>query len=365
MKYIRSLLKHIIDEPGLSGFETPVVDIVKKEWSEFVDVIEISQVGSLHGIKRSAASKNGNSKKHAMMIATHIDAIGMMVTRINGDFLNFTDVGGIDPRILPGTPVLVHGSAKGGKVKKYEGIIAIPHLRSMPAGINGTVPMDKLLIDIGMSQSELAERIHIGDLISFNTHPTDLGSDLISGHSIDNRASVVALSSFLHNYRGDHPNWDIYAAATAQEEVNFAGSYTSSHAIKPDLAIVIDVTFAKGPGSSDWKTFPLGKGITLGIGPNIHTKFMQQVKSIAEENEIPVVIEPMPKHSGTDAYAVQVSNEGIPTIVIGIPIRYMHTPVEVVSLQDIKRVERLLSAIMDKLDEKFLKKISWDDSDEK
>lgn len=363
MKFIRSFLKQIIDEPGLSSYETPVVDLVKKDWANYVDEIQISRVGSLHGIKRAKPGEGG--KAHSIMIATHIDAIGLMVTKIDGDFLHFTDVGGIDPRILPGTPIIVHGTAKSGKARQYEGVIGIPHLRSLAPGINGTVPMDSLVIDLGMSNTELIEKIHIGDIISFNTHPTDLGGDLVSGHTIDNRASVTAVSSFLRNYKNQTCEWDIYAVATVQEEESFAGSYTSAHSIKPDLAIVIDVTFAKGPGSNDWRTFPLGKGITLGLGPNIHTKFMQIVKKIAEENEIPVVAEPMPRHSGTDAYAVQVSNEGIPTIVIGIPLRYMHTPVETVSLQDIKRVERLLIAIMNNLDDKFLKKITWDGSNEK
>ena len=135
---------------------------------------------------------------------------------------------------------------------------------------------------------------------------------------------------------------------------------TSSFQIQPDLAVAIDVTFAKGPGSNDYQTFPLGKGLTLGLGPNNHPALFKLFKETAERLEIPFQTEMMPAHSGTDAWGIQVVGEGIPCLVVGIPLRYMHTPVEVVSLKDIRRVGRLLAEVCARLDADFVKKINWD-----
>ena len=358
MEYIKTLLKQLMDLPGLSGFEGPVSSVISKEWDQYTDEVTETKTGSVHGLRKATDAKG--RRPHTLMIATHMDAIGMMVTSIDGGCLHFTDVGGIDPRILPGTPVLVHATGSASGPQDLAGVIAAPHPKAMPPGTNGTFPMAELLIDIGLSDEEARSVVQIGDIISFNTHPMEHGADMLSGHSADNRASVVALSQFLRSNRKNSFDWDIVAVATSQEETTFAGAYTSSRIINPDLAIVIDVTFARGPGSSDWRSFPAGKGITLGLGPNIHTGFMRKAKHLAEQHEIPVTIEPMPKHSGTDAYAVQVANHGIPTIVIGIPLKYMHTPVEMINLNEIKRAAKLLTAIAEALDEQFLKEISWD-----
>ena len=360
MHYIKKHLKAFMDMDGLSGFEEPIANYIRDEWKTLVDEVTTTKTGSVHGIKIAKKASSKGRSGRSMMIVTHMDAIGMMVTGIDEGFLHFTDVGGIDQRILPGTPVLVHGTAKNGSPKEFEGLVVAPHPRSMPNVTNGSIPIGELLVDIGLNHAEATEYIQIGDLVSFNTHPFEHSEDIISGHSADNRASVTALTHFLKSSVNKTFDWTIIGAATSQEEVSFAGAYTSSKMANPDLAIVIDVTFAKGPGSSDWRVFQSGKGITLGLGPNIHTGFMRRAMTIAEQNEIPVSLEPMPRHSGTDAYAVQVANNGIPTIVIGIPLKYMHTPVEMVNLQDIKRVSKLLSAIADELDEEFLQEISWD-----
>jgi len=118
----------------------------------------------------------------------------------------------------------------------------------------------------------------------------------------------------------------------------------------PQLGIAVDVTFAKGPGSNDHQTFPLGKGPTLGIGPNIHPALHAHFIKLAQEMDMPYAIEPMPASSGTDAISMQISSSGVPTFVVSIPIRYMHTPVELASLTDIKRVGRLLARFVSQLD---------------
>ena len=195
----------------------------------------------------------------------------------------------------------------------------------------------------------------------FTTEPLELTGDVISGRTLDNRASVAALTVALEELEGKSHAWDVWAVATIQEETRLGGAYTSAFNLKPDIAVAIDVTFAKGPGATDWSTFPLGKGPTLSFGPNIHTYLFNRFKDIAEKLEIPYAMELVPRHSGTDTYAMQVTAEGIPTMVIGIPLRYMHTPVEMVAVKDIQRAGRLLAGFIEAMDVDFLEKITWDE----
>ena len=232
----------------------------------------------------------------------------------------------------------------------------------MPASLgDGPVGLNYLLVDVGLPQRQVLERVRVGDLVSFATEPTDLAGDVISGHSLDNRVSVAALTVALQELRWKSHAWDVWAVATAQEEENLGGAFTSAFALKPDLALAIDVTFAKGPGANEWQTYPLGKGPTLGFGPNLHPFVHNRLKELADRLEIPYSVEVLPQHSGTDAFATQVTAEGIPTMVIGIPLRYMHTPVEVVAYKDIQRAGRLVAEFIAALEPDFVQKITWDE----
>jgi endoglucanase len=178
---------------------------------------------------------------------------------------------------------------------------------------------------------------------------------------LDNRVSVAALTVTLQELQSKSHAWDVWAVATAQEEETLGGAFTSAFGLHPDLAIAVDVTFAKGPGANDWQTFPLGKGPTLAFGPNIHPFLHKKLKDLADRLEIPYAVEVLPRHSGTDTYAMQVTAEGIPTAVIGIPLRYMHTPVEVVAYKDIQRAGRLTAEFIAALEPDFVEKITWDE----
>ena len=174
-------------------------------------------------------------------------------------------------------------------------------------------------------------------------------------------ASVAALTLCLEELQSREHIWDVQAVATVQEETGLKGAKTSAFQIRPDLAIAVDVTFAKGPGASNWETFELGSGPTIGLGAVIHPFLHEQFKELAEKLEIPYSVEILPARSGTDGDDLQITAEGIPTIVISIPIRYMHTPVEVVATKDIQRTGRLLTEFITMLDDNFLEKIVWDD----
>jgi len=218
-----------------------------------------------------------------------------------------------------------------------------------------------LLVDVGLSARETAAKINIGDVVSFATQPVELSGEVISGHTLDNRASVAALTVALEDLQAKKHVWDVWAVATAQEETILGGAYTSAYELRPALAVTIDVTFAKGPGASDWGTFPLGKGPTISYGPNIHPYLYKRINELADRLEIPHALELVPRHSGTDTFAIQVSAEGIPSAVLGIPLRYMHTPVEMVAIKDIQRTGRLLAEFISALEIDFIENITWDD----
>lgn len=357
MTDILPFLKSMLSAPGLSAYESPVMQLIREKWTPLVDEVGLSRLGSLHGLKRGS----GKSPRPSILIATHMDAIGMMVTSLKEGFLHVTSVGGVDPRVLPGTPVTVHATGSD-RDEELPGVVVQPPARQLPPSVgDGPVPLDQLLVDVGLLPSQVARRVQVGDIVSYGTEPVELTGDVISGHTLDNRSSVAALTVALEELHSKTHTWDVWAVATTQEEVTLGGAFTSAFALKPDLAVAVDVTHAKGPGASDWLTHPLGKGPCLGLGPNIHPFLFNKFNELADRLEIPHDNEVMPSMSGTDAYATQVSREGIPTMLISIPLRYMHTPVEVVSVKDVQRTGRLLAEFIATLAPDFMSTITWDE----
>ncbi len=345
-------LKDLLRAPGLSGYESGVRPIIENAWRPLADEIYLSRLGSLHALKRGS----GPDPRPSLLLAAHMDAIGLMVTGLVDGWLRLGPIGGLDARVLPGQLVTVHGR------QDLPGVIVQPPTTLLPNDVaDEAVPLEYLLVDVGLLPRQVETLVRVGDLVSFAQPPIDLGSELLAGHSLDNRASVAAVTTCLELLQSHPPYWDVWAAATAQEEETLGGAFTSTYQLRPSLAIAIDVTFAEGPGAKDHRTFPLGKGVTLGWGPNIHPGLHRAVKKLAERLEIPFAIETMPRHSGTDAYALQIVAEGVPTMVIGIPLRYMHTPVEMVSLKDVRRAGRLLAEFAASLDETFMDQLTWDE----
>ena len=291
------------------------------------------------------------------MIATHMDSIGMMVSNISDGFLHISPLGGLDIRVLPGAEVTVHASSGD----ELPGVVAMPAARYLPKKERGkVVDLRYLLVDTGLTPRVVERKVRVGDLVSFANDPLELAGDIVSGHTIDNRASVTALTICLDELQGKSHVWDVWAVATVQEETSYLGAYTSAFQLRPDIAIVVDGAFAQGPGAVDWQTNPMGQGVGLCLGPNMHPFLHTKLKELVERLEIPWFLDVTPKHSGTDAFATQVTMDGIPTALIEYPLRYMHTPVESVSIKDIQRVGRLLAEFILSLDEDFVDTIVWE-----
>ena len=347
-----TFLKELISAPGISGYEGGVRPSIEKAWRPVTDQITISRMGSLHALQRGT----GNDPRHSILVATHMDAIGLMVNAIVDGFLRVTSIGGIDARVLPGQLVTVHGR------QDLPGMIVSTPMRFLPARMQaGVTPLEYLLVDVGLLPQEVNKFVRVGDPVSFAQSPLETNGDTLVGHTLDNRAGVSALTHCLEILHSRLHAWDVWAVATAQEETSYGGAQTSAFQLSPSLGLTIDVTFGSEPNSPGHLTFPLGKGPTLGLGPVIHPYLFKTLKEMAERLEIPITVEPTPRSSGTDADAMVVSAEGIPNALIGIPLRYMHTPIEMVALKDITRTGRLVAEFIAQLDDTFLEKFIWDD----
>lgn len=346
-------LKELSAAPGVSGYENSVRDLIRAAWAPLVSETKIDPLGSLWATKHGS----GKAPRPKIMLAAHMDAIGLMVTQVVGEFLRVTSVGGLDARVLPGQLVTVHGRTD------LPGVVTAPPSFLLPKeNQEGVTPLTEMLVDTGLPGDKLAEQVKVGDVISFAAPPRDLQNGLLCAKSLDNRASVATLTRCLENLQGRAHVWDVIAVATSQEEVGVRGARTSAFALRPDLAVAVDVTHGSGPAVRDLpdKTFAVGGGPTLGLGPNIHPAVYAAFAALAERLEIPHAVEVLPQQSGTDAFGIQVAREGIPTMVLGLPLRNMHTPVEVISPKDIERAARLLAEFAASLPPNFLETLKFD-----
>jgi putative aminopeptidase FrvX len=344
------LLKRLSEASGVSGYEHQVRNIVREEFGRYADEIRIDALGNVIALKTGTDSE----PRPALMIATHMDEIGLIVSELEEGFVRFQQVGGYDDRVLLGQEVVVHGR------RDLPGIIGArpPHVLSSDER-DKPIPKDKLLIDVGLAPEEVTRLVRVGDLITMNRKLIELKGDLVAGKALDDRASVAAAAVCLEELTRLRHHWDVYAVATVQEEVGLKGAVTSTFGLQPDVGIAIDVTWAKQPGTLDEYTYDLGKGPTIGCGPNFHPKLQQALVETAKALEMSYHLEPATRPAGTDAAAMQISRQGIPVALISIPLRSMHTPVETASLKDVERVGRLLAAFISRLDSDFLDSLNW------
>ncbi|MCP4535516.1 MAG: M42 family metallopeptidase [Chloroflexi bacterium] len=345
------LLKQLSEANGISGYEEPVRELVRQTWQPFVDEMHEGKLGSLIALKRGS----GPEPRPKLMLAAHMDENGLMVTGIEKGFLRITRVGGPDRRTLLGLEVTVHGQ------RDLPGVVATRPPHVLPAGERKkTVPWDKLFVDVGLPAEEVEQLVTVGDLISTRREMVELENRRVAGKAMDDRACVVVVTLALEQLSSMRHAWDVLAVATVQEETGLKGAITSTYGIAPDVAVALDVTFGKQAGVPDEDCFPLGRGPAIGVGPNCHPELVARLKKVSQDLEIPYHIEPLPGRSGTDGWAIQVSREGVPTALIGIPVRYMHQPVETLAVQDVERSGRLLAAFVAGLEPDFLQELAWD-----
>lgn len=348
---IKQFLKDASMAHGVSGFEfADIAKIVQERMSGLVDEIRTDALGNIIGVRYGDTTDPLRPK---VMLAGHMDEIGLMVTKIEeGGFLRFTQVGGVDPRILPGHEVIVYGK------KPLTGIIGVkpPHLTSREEAARAH-KMSDLFIDVGMPEEMVRDLVRVGDVVTFKRQVSELTSDVLAGKSFDDRAGVAVMLVCLEELKRYKVAADVYAVATTQEEVGLRGAMVSTYGIIPDIGIAIDVCHAETPGVPDWKTSSMGKGPALTQGANIHPKVYQGLERAAKELGIPVQPDVAPAATGTDAWAIQVARCGVATGLVSIPERYMHTSVETLSISDVEKAGRLIARFISSVDACFVKEL--------
>lgn len=288
------------------------------------------------------ACKKSNGGSTSVMLEAHMDEIGLMVKKINeGGFLEIVSIGGIDPRILPGNTVTIH--AKGNK---YKGVIGAkpPHMMSADE-YEQIIEMDKLFIDAGFDYEFAKENIPLGSFVTFDADFTNLKCNQLSSKCMDDRASVAVLLDVAEKLSNIGLEYDLYICICVQEEVGLRGSKVAAYTVNPDFAVAIDVTHAKTPDESK-PEFKCGSGIAVCKGPNIHPALVKSFTNHLKDLEIPYDIEVEGGNTGTDAWAIQTAHEGIPVLLLSLPLKYMHTPIETLSVADCESLSNALETYL-------------------
>lgn len=345
---LKEHIKHLSELPAPAGREDAARDAIRQAWAEFVDAFEVDGLGSLIAVKTGG----GPEPRRKVMLCAHMDEIGLIVAEIRDGFIRAAMLGGVDTRVLLGQPVLVHGR------RALPGVFgaAPPHM----ARSRSEYPaLDDLWIDVGLPHEDVIALVQVGDMITFDAPAIELKGDRLAGKAFDNRVSVAAITVCLEELARREHAWDVVAVASVQEEVGGHGALTAAYKVQPDIAIAIDGTFAAQLGGNDDETFKLGEGPTLGRGPNFHPLLVKHAREVAKDEEFKHQIEVLPGDSGTDAWVIQVSREGVPSLLFSIPMRNMHTPVEVIDVRDVRRAGRWMAALIARMGPDFLDEIAW------
>ncbi|WP_276915305.1 M42 family metallopeptidase [Parvibacter caecicola] len=333
-----AFLQGLLETPSPTGCEEPVAQLVRERLAGTADEIATDTMGTV------TARLEGRGAGPALMLAAHMDEVGLMVTYISDEgFLSVAMVGGVDAAVLPGMRVDVH--TEGGVLRGVVGRKPI-HLIS-PDERKNVTPMDKLVIDLGLPADQVKERVRIGDEITYGVGFELFGEGMAVSRAFDDKCGVYVAARVLENLaEAGRAEGAFIAAATVQEEIGTRGAITCAHAVNPDVALAFDVTHATDyPGieKSKYGSITCGEGPVIARGPNINPVVFRRLVAAAEAEGIPYQLEAEPSVTGTDARAIQVTRGGIPTGLISVPLRYMHTPTEVVCLEDLDNTVKLIT----------------------
>lgn len=318
-----------------SGFETrSVSDVAADLLRPLVDEVTLDPLGSVIGVRRS-----GKPNAKRVLLDAHLDEVGLIVTGYEeGGFLRFQQLGGIDPRILPDREVTIltepplFGVVTAKSAWLYE-------------NENEAPPMQDFCIDTGLSDEELKRLVPVGTPVSYRERLFPLGKHCLASKSMDNRSCFGIILKALELVRDEALDVDVYVLGSCCEEVGGQGAIAAAYRVRPDCAVALDVTFGTTPDAPT-DGFPLGSGAAIGVGPNIAPWMLSRLERKAKEQNIPYRLEVMSGETGTNGWEIQVAREGVPTALLSLPERYMHTPLEVIHKGDFKNCAKLLAAFL-------------------
>jgi endoglucanase len=333
--------KTLIEAPSPSGYEQPAAKVFRDYVTPIADEVATDVMGSVHALLKG--KKNGPS----VMLAGHIDEIGFMVTYITDDgFCAFAPIGGHDPQILPGMRVDVH--TKAGVLRGVLGRLPIHLLEEEER--KAVVKMHKMFIDLGMSAKDVKKKVHIGDPVTYGVGVETFGDGMAVSRAFDDKMGAWICAEALRLVKeAGGAGGDLVAAGTVQEEIGLRGGTTSAYSQDPVVGIAVEVTHATDYLDVDKRKFGevvCGKGPVISRGANINPRVFELLVKAAEAEKIPYQVEGAPRGTGTDANAIQLSRGGKAAALVSVALRYMHTPTEVLALEDVENTAKLLAAFV-------------------
>ena len=333
-----STLERLCTLAGPSGFEGTVAQTAKELLEPLVDEASIDRLGNVIGLRRC-----GKPNAKRLLLDAHLDEIGLVVTGIEEGFLRFAPIGGVDPRMLPARELTILTAPE-----PLFGVVAClpPHVQTA-ADHDKSVAIEDLRVDVGMSQEEAEKAIPIGTPMVYREGCFRLGGDQVCGKALDDRSCFTILLRTAELLKDTDLDVDLYIMGSVREEVSGTGSIVGTNAINPDWCVATDVTFGITPGlSEDQVPCKLYGGPAIGMGPNMTWPLTDRMIAKAKALDIPYQIDVMEGHTGTNGWHMQICLEGIPTSVVSLPLKYMHSPIEVISLEDLEHTAQLLAAFV-------------------
>ncbi len=343
MSELYELLEELICTPSVTGFEDLARRLVSRKLQKLGLKVDTDLLGNVIGVHEGGEPK--------VMVAAHVDQIGIMVTHVDERGYIYFSARSHDPRVLYGEPVVFH--TEKGPV--YGVIGAKPIHLTKAEERDKVVKVEDMAIDVGASSREEVYSLGIreGSVATTLLFLRRLHGDRVLGVGLDDKAGVAAMihAAKIAKDLGVKPT--AFYVATTQEEVGARGAMVSAFNLKPDLAVVVEVCHASAYNVDEKlaRGVKLGSGPAIGVGPNFHTKFTRLLMKVAEDHDIPYQLEAIQGPSGTDAWAIQVARGGVATALISIPLRYMHSPGEVISLGDLEHASKLIALLLEMLGE--------------
>lgn len=328
----REFLEKLIKCPSPSGDEVAIQRLWMEEMTPYADRMETDFAGNAYAILNPDA-------EFKVLLAGHCDEIAFMVQYIDDKgFISVTKAGGINPKLALGSRVKIFGK------EVIKGVIGVK--AEHKGGAKGEINVEDLTIDVGAnSKDELKDLIQVGDYVLYDMDYEYLRNDHFTARALDNRTGAFIVGEVIKALSKEKLNVGVYAVSTVNEETTMGGAYFAATQIAPDMAIACDVTFATdAPGSNPKKDgdVKLGSGPVISKGSQINFKINEMFKATAKKHNHQLQVELTPRGTGTDADKMRFTGKGVPVALISLPLRYMHSPSEVVSLKDIQEEINLL-----------------------
>ena len=340
---IEEFLRTVTALPGVTGNERPAAEYIAQAFTPYADEVKITPLNCV------IAHKKGPGPK--VIICAHLDEIGMMVSKIEEDGgLRLQAVGGVDPRVLPGMRVRVY--AREGVLLGVVGATP-PHLLK-EADRKNNYTFETLFVDLGMPAEEVKKRVRVGDTVCFEARYVELKNGRVATKTADDRACVAMMlraAQLLQNMRHEA---DLYFVATCQEEIGSYGALTTGFSLAPDFGVAFDVCHADTPGAPRLSTSKIDS-LVASKGPFIHPYLEKKLEDVAKENGVSLQVAIEPRATSTDADELGITRAGVPTVLLSLPLKYMHTNVETFDMHALTEGSRLLAHYLAAMD------ASWED----